>query len=160
MTARGCEPPLSPARRTRHQTGGVKRAASFASTGRRCFIKHRKSDDAILQTMHRRYVSLSVAILAVLTAITSPGSSAAAAFQAQTAVSVKGTLFTINGRATYPGTAARGLLLNTRMVQAVFDDANPDTTWQWEYPDTHVWDPQRNTDEFVAMLPRYAAKGV
>jgi hypothetical protein len=111
--------------------------------------------------MHRSYMSLSAVILAVLTVVTSPGpSDAATALDPQTAVSVNGTLFTLDGRATYPGTAARGLLLNTRMVQAVFDDANPDSTVQWEYPDTHVWDPQRNTDEFVAMLPRYAAKGV
>ncbi|MDP9222553.1 MAG: glycoside hydrolase family 5 protein [Actinomycetota bacterium] len=112
-------------------------------------------------------MALSVAILAILTTTTLTAttssvamSSAASAFQAQTAISLSGRLFAINGHPTYRGTAARGLLLNTRMVQAVFDDANPDTTWQWEYPDTHVWDPQRNTDEFVAMLPRYAAKGV
>jgi hypothetical protein len=78
----------------------------------------------------------------------------------QTNISINGRLFEINGRLTYPGTTVRGLLLNSRMMNALFDDENPDTIWQWAYPDTHVWDPQRNTDEFVERLPRYAQNGV
>jgi len=46
------------------------------------------------------------------------------------------------------------------MVQAVFDDENPETRKHWAYPDTGVWDPQRNTDEFCAMLPTYREKGL
>jgi hypothetical protein len=30
------------------------------------------------------------------------------------------------------------------MVQAIFDDAEPDTRSQWAYPDTGAWDPERN----------------
>jgi hypothetical protein len=77
-----------------------------------------------------------------------------------TIVSISGTRFTINAQVTYPGRRARGLLLNSRMANAVIDDENPDTVGQWAYPDTHAWDPQRNTDEFVAMLPAYAANGL
>jgi hypothetical protein len=46
------------------------------------------------------------------------------------------------------------------MANAVFDDDNPQTVGKWAYPDTHVWDPQRNTNEFIAMLPTYAANGL
>jgi hypothetical protein len=77
-----------------------------------------------------------------------------------TTVGIDGRLFEINGRVTYPRTAVRGLLLNSRMMNAVYDDENPDTTWQWEYPDTGQWDPERNTNEFVQRLPRYAEHGL
>ena len=53
-----------------------------------------------------------------------------------------------------------GLLLNTRMVQATFDDANPDTVARWAYPDTGVWDPERNVREFIDALPVYRQHGV
>jgi hypothetical protein len=75
-------------------------------------------------------------------------------------VAIRGTKFTVNGQVTYAGRRARGLLLNSRMANAIFDDDNPDTVGQWAYPDTHVWDPQRNTSEFIAMLPTYAANGL
>ena len=77
-----------------------------------------------------------------------------------TAVSIQGTKFYINGTVTSPGKPAEGLLLNTRMAQAIFDDENPSTKGLWAYPDTKKWDPQRNTDEFVSQLPTYAAHGI
>jgi len=46
------------------------------------------------------------------------------------------------------------------MVQAIFDDENPATAVHWRYPDTGVWDPDRNTAEFCAALPEYARHGV
>jgi hypothetical protein len=46
------------------------------------------------------------------------------------------------------------------MVQATFDDANPDTVARWAYPDTGVWDPERNVSEFVDALPVYRQHGV
>jgi len=46
------------------------------------------------------------------------------------------------------------------MVQAIFDDKNPQTAFSWRYPDTGVWDPERNTDEFNAMLPEYRRHGL
>jgi hypothetical protein len=78
----------------------------------------------------------------------------------QTVVGISGTRFTINGQVTYLGRKARGLLLNSRMANAIFDDDNPQTVSRWAYPDTGVWDPQRNTNEFVAMLPSYASYGL
>ncbi len=77
-----------------------------------------------------------------------------------TVVAIQGTHFLINGALTSPGKPAEGLLINTRMAQAIFDDENAATRDEWNYPDTHRWDPQRNTNEFVAMLPTYAQYGI
>ena len=50
--------------------------------------------------------------------------------------------------------------MNSRMTNAVFDDENLVTRGLWAYPDTGVWDADRNTDEFVAMLPVYRSHGL
>jgi hypothetical protein len=80
--------------------------------------------------------------------------------QGATVVSKQGTDFLVNGTVPHRGTAAEGLLLNSRMVQAAFDDENSSTVGNWKYPDTGRWDPDRNTDEFIAALPGYKAKGM
>ena len=82
-----------------------------------------------------------------------------------TTVSIEGEKFLINGEPTYKGRSFRGyeiegLLLNNRMVQATFDDENPDTCANWAYPDTGVWDPERNVTEFIEALPEYRAHGM
>jgi len=82
-----------------------------------------------------------------------------------TEIAIDGTRFLINGRPTYEGVTDRGrsvegLLMNSRMIQAVFDDACPETREIWAYPDTGRWDPERNTDEFCAHLPEYRAHGL
>ena len=84
----------------------------------------------------------------------------AQAVATQTVVSIQGPSFLINGQLTSPGMPDQAQLLNTRMAQAIFDDENATTVGNWVYPDTHVWDPQRNTNEFVAMLPTYAQQGI
>src|SRR5204862_6701391 len=48
-----------------------------------------------------------------------------------TAVGIQGTGFLMNGQLTSPGKPAEGLLLNTRMVQAIFDDENAATRDEW-----------------------------
>jgi hypothetical protein len=52
-----------------------------------------------------------------------------------------------------------GLLMNARLVQGVFDDLNPETRAMWAYPDG-PWDPERNTDEFVATMDSWRAAGL
>ena len=52
-----------------------------------------------------------------------------------------------------------GLLLNARFVQGIFDDRNPETRKLWNYPDG-AWDPDRNTREFVAMMPQWRNSGL
>jgi hypothetical protein len=81
-----------------------------------------------------------------------------------TAVAIVGEEFHINGRPTYEGRSwqghrIEGLLINSRMVQGIFDDLNPETAVGWAYPDG-PWDPNRNTDEFIAAMPSWASHGV
>ena len=52
------------------------------------------------------------------------------------------------------------MLLNSRMVQATFDDANSETRGLWAYPDTGEWDAERNTAEFIEALPEYRRHGL
>jgi hypothetical protein len=83
----------------------------------------------------------------------------------KTRVEIRGEDFWIDGAPTYAGRAWRGhriegLLLNSRMVQATFDDLNPDTRHLWAYPDTGEWDPERNVRELVAMVPEYRRYGL
>jgi hypothetical protein len=83
----------------------------------------------------------------------------------KTEVSIRGDQFFLNGKPTYPGRTYQGkkiegLLLNSRMVQGIFDDANPETRQRWAYPDTGRWDPERNTREFIAAMPSWRDHGV
>lgn len=83
----------------------------------------------------------------------------------RTVVSIAGDCFRINDALTYAGRTYRdwpieGLLLNSRMVQATFDDSNLETRSRWAYPDTGEWDANRNVDEFIAMLPEYRRHGL
>jgi hypothetical protein len=82
-----------------------------------------------------------------------------------TEIQIDGPRFLIDGKPTYEGVTYRGkpvegLLMNSRMVQAIFDDENPETAALWRYPDTGRWDPDRNTDEFCAALPEYHRYGL
>ncbi len=83
----------------------------------------------------------------------------------KTEVSIHGVQFFINGEVTYPGVTwqgrrIEGLLLNSRMVQGIFDDLNPETRGLWAYPDTGEWDAERNTREFIAAMPAWRAHGI
>jgi hypothetical protein len=83
----------------------------------------------------------------------------------KTTVEIDGQRFLIDGKPTYAGRewhgrSIEGLLMNSRMVQATFDDENPLTQGIFAYPDTGAWDAERNTDELVAMVPEYRAHGL
>jgi CubicO group peptidase (beta-lactamase class C family) len=74
-----------------------------------------------------------------------PGRSAAA----RTRVSIRDGRWYINDAATYSGTAAEGLLMNVRMVNAVFEDrSRPD------------FDPEENTARFITRIPEYVTAGI
>ena len=82
-----------------------------------------------------------------------------------TTVGINGEQFTIDGEPTYVGQSyagqpIAGLLFNSRMVQAVFDDDNPETRDRWTYPDTGEWDPERNVREFCEAMPDWYEKGL
>lgn len=83
----------------------------------------------------------------------------------KTEVGIEGEAFHVNGQPTYKGRTwngkkVEGLLMNSRMVQATFDDLNPDTRGKWAYPDTGEWDAGRNTREFVAAMPEWRRHGL
>ena len=104
-------------------------------------------------------------VIAVALVIAFVGPVSADAPRGRTVVSIRGEQFFINGRPTYEGrtwNGARieGLLLNSRMVQGIFDDLNPETVATWAYPDTGRWDPERNTREFLAAMPEWRRHGL
>ena len=70
-----------------------------------------------------------------------------------TRVSIVDGQWHINGKVTYPGLKAEGLLMNVRMVNAVFEDANGTTR-------PEGFDPDANADAFIAQIPDYVAGGV
>lgn len=74
-------------------------------------------------------------------------------FEPQTRVSLKDGFWQINGRPTHPGSDAEGLLMNVRMVNATFEDRNPETC-------PKGFDPDENTARFLKALPDYVAHGV
>jgi prenyltransferase beta subunit len=55
----------------------------------------------------------------------------------------------LNHQVTYRGSKAEGLLLNVRMVNSTFEDAS-----------RPEFNPEQNTDEFIAQLDDYVAHGV
>jgi len=80
-------------------------------------------------------------------------------------ITIKGDKFYMDGKLTYsdfPGARpeALGKLMNSRMVQATFEDENPETAKLFVYPDGSPLDPNRQTDEFIAALPEYRRHGV
>lgn len=82
-----------------------------------------------------------------------------------TAVAIDGAAFTINGQLTYRGRMwngqrIEGLLFNSRMVQATFDDLNHETRSRWAWPDSGQWDAERNTREFLAAMPAWKQHGL
>lgn len=64
-------------------------------------------------------------------------------------VSIRDARWLINDEATCPGTKAEGLLMNVRMVNAVFEDRGRSD-----------FDPNANTDELIASIPDYVAHGI
>ncbi|MGQ9589069.1 MAG: glycoside hydrolase family 99-like domain-containing protein [Planctomycetota bacterium] len=70
-------------------------------------------------------------------------------FDRKPRVSIRGGRWHLDGRVTYPGTRAEGLLMNARMVNAVFEDARR--------PD---FDARANAEAFVRKIPDYVAAGV
>jgi CubicO group peptidase (beta-lactamase class C family) len=97
-----------------------------------------------------RFTAIStVAIVIAALSLAQADASSAQEKSGHTQVSIKDGRWYLNGRPTHPGTEAEGLLMNVRMVNAIFEDRNR--------PD---FDAEKNTDEFIAVIPDYAAQGV
>ncbi len=67
----------------------------------------------------------------------------------RTRVSLRDGRWFLNEEVTYRATKAEGLLMNVRMVNATFEDRKRSD-----------FDPEANTDEFIAQIPDYVAHGV
>lgn len=110
-------------------------------------------------------VPRSIRVLAVSMAFASAGGPGLAAPPGKTEVAIRGDRFFLDGAPTYEGRTwngrrIEGLLLNSRMVQGIFDDLNPETRPLWAYPDTGRWDAGRNTREFLAAMPEWRRHGL
>lgn len=110
------------------------------------------------------WLAMSISVLG-MAATTQEKNDSKVSDRRRTEVSIRGSQFFINGKPTYPGRSwngmrIEGLLFNTRMVQGIFDDLNPDTRTRWAYPDTKQWDAERNTREFIAAMPEWRKHGV
>ncbi len=83
----------------------------------------------------------------------------------RTSLSIVRDEFLVNGELTYKGRSWKGhpiegLLMNSRMVQGIFDDRNPATVTNWAYADTGKCDAPRNTREFIAAMPEWRRHGL
>jgi len=74
-------------------------------------------------------------------------------FTPKTRVSLDLASWKINGKTTYPGSRAEGLLLNVRAVHATFEDRNPETK-------PADFDAERNVEAFIAKIPAYSSQGI
>lgn len=93
-------------------------------------------------------ISLIAIVIGLLTSAEAHAS-AAPEETARTRVSIKSTRWYLNNRLTYPAAQAEGLLMNVRMVNAIFEDRK-----------RNGFDADRNTDEFIAAIGDYAAHGI
>jgi hypothetical protein len=73
----------------------------------------------------------------------------------QTAIGIADGRWQINQHVTYPGAPAEGLLMNVRMVNAVFEDTGPHAA---RLPEG--FSPDANTEAFIQRIPEYAEHGI
>ena len=117
--------------------------------------------------MHANYlVKLAFTLIAIVPCVAPTlADESQSSPERKTHVTIQGDKFFINGDPTYAGRTWKGqpiegLLFNSRMVQATFDDLNPETRDQWAYPDTKAWDADRNVREFLAAMPLWRRHGL
>ncbi|MFO1063891.1 MAG: hypothetical protein U0892_08520 [Pirellulales bacterium] len=113
----------------------------------------------------RSYAVHWLALVLVTAMISTSHPSRAAEPTRRTVISIAGDAFHINSVPTcrgveWSGHRIDGLLMNSRMVQATFDDRNTETRGLWAYSDTQVWDADRNTREFIAAIPDWRRHGL
>src|SRR5262249_10122573 len=73
--------------------------------------------------------------------------------KSKTQVSLVNGHWHINDKITNPGSRAEGLLMNVRMVNATFEDANSKTR-------PPAFDADRNTARLIEQIPSYATNGI
>ena len=70
-------------------------------------------------------------------------------------ISINGNKILLDNILLNNGTAAQGLLINSRMVQGISDGFS-----KWPYPDTKKWDANRNVGEFVSNMENWKNNGL
>lgn len=120
--------------------------------------------DVDMQT-YVRHAWMFLMITTMAGAMASATESSAGPMSRKTTITIVGNEFHINGRPTYDGRSwhghkIQGLLMNSRMVQGIFDDLNPESANTWVYPDTKQWDAERNTREFITAMPEWRRHGL
>ncbi len=120
------------------------------SAGRQ-FLGYRQTslDPTILKAKMLRKIALFFSCLL----IGSLSSHAQEVYKPATTISIAPGAWHSNGKPTYAGTRAEGLLLNMRAVNAVFEDRNALTA-------PKGFDPEKNTQAFIDKVPEYVACGV
>jgi hypothetical protein len=73
----------------------------------------------------------------------------------ETVVSIRGDKWYYNGQVINAGSPAEGLLMNVRMVNAVFEDRGLNRPERYK-----EFNPAMNTDAFISMIPEYVSSGV
>lgn len=100
-----------------------------------------------------KLLSAVIAVTAAALATVKSRVEASQSDQIRTKVAIVGSNWQLNGRTTYCGTPVEGLLLNARMVNSVFEDANNQSCPAGFSADA-------NTEEFLARIPEYVAGGL
>lgn len=76
--------------------------------------------------------------------------------KSKTIVSIRGDQWQVNGQPILAGSPAEGLLVNARMVNAVFEDKGPAAVEHLPQD----FDPDENTARFISRIPDYYDHGV
>ncbi len=97
--------------------------------------------------------------------VAAAAASSRASALSKTEISIQGEQFYLNGAPTYKGRTfeghrIEGLLMNSRMIQGIYDDLNPETVSRWNYPDGSKYSAERNTKEFLAAMPLWRRHGL
>src|SRR5215510_5508564 len=100
-----------------------------------------------------RYSQPLVLALALLSAERGQSAEPAPDFKPTTRVTIADGKWHINGKLTYPGAKAEGMLMNVRMVNATFEDTSDKTR-------PKGFDSEANTATFIKQIPDYTASGV
>ena len=82
----------------------------------------------------------------------------------QTSYKIRGQDFYINGAKTYAelpesDPKMQGLLFNTRFIQGIFDDRNPENRGKYDRFGK-IFSAEQNTEDLIAALPDWYQKGV
>jgi hypothetical protein len=98
-----------------------------------------------------KYLFLVLIIIPIIL----PGIGCGSDKEFRTRVSIVGDKWYFNGQIINPGSPAEGLLMNVRMVNAVFEDRSGEMAKL--DPD---FDPEANADVFIGKIPEYVSHGV